>query len=94
MTCHPKTCQESDGKPKYKGCDVRCEGDEAEVKHLSVKHIMVENIVQHPLQDEVQATACRIAEQLKAHHLAKRRIEEVDDLGQSAFYPKFYVFQG
>ena len=42
---------------------------------------MVKHIVQHPLQNQVESTAGRITEQLEAHHLAERRIEEVDDLG-------------
>ena len=69
------------------------EGNEAEVENLLMEDEMVENIVQHPFENEVQTSASRITEQLEAHHLAERRIEKVDDRGQSAFYPRFYVFQ-
>lgn len=79
MTRHPESRQKGDGKLEDESRDVGCEGDEAEVKHLSVKHIMVENIVQHPLQSQVQATASCITEQFEAHHLVERRIKEVDD---------------
>ena len=91
---HPKTCEESNGEFEHKGRDVGRKGDETEVKHLSVKHIVVENIIQHPFQSQIQATASRITEQFEAHELAERRIEEVDDRGQSAFHPEFYVFEG
>ena len=70
------------------------EKDIAKVENLTFEDEMIENLVQHPLQNEVQAAASRITEQLEAHHLAERRIEEVDDLGQSSFCPVFYVFQG
>jgi len=91
---HPETREESDGELEYKGCNVGREGDEAEVKDLAFEDEMVENIVQHPFQNQIESTASRITEQLEAHELAERRIEKVDDRGQSAFYPGFYVFEG
>ena len=94
MSRHPEAREESDGELEHESSDVWRESDETKVKHLCVKHIMIENVIQHPFQNKVHAAASRIAEQLKAHHLAERRIEEVDDLGQSAFYPGFYVFEG
>ena len=94
MACHPETRQEGDGKLEHEGRDMGREGDEAEVEDLTFEDEMVENIVQHPLQNKVQATASRISEQLKAHHLAERRIEKVDDRCQSTFYPGFYVCEG
>lgn len=94
MARHPKTRQESDGELEHKGRDMGRKGNEAQVEDLAMEYKMVENIVQHPFQNKVQATASRIAEQLKAHHLAEWRIEEIYDLGQGAFYPRFYVFQG
>ena len=94
MARHPETRQEGDGELEHKGRDVGREGDEAKVENLTFENKMVENIVQHPFQNKVQATAGRIAEQLKAHHLAEWRIEEINDFGQSAFDPGFYVFQG
>ena len=94
MARHPETRQEGDGELEHEGCNVRRESDEAQVEDLAFEYEMIENIVQHPFQNEVQATAGRIAEQLEAHHLTERRIEEVDDRGQSAFNPGFYVFQG
>ena len=71
-----------------------CKSDKTEVKDLAFEDEMIENIVQHPFQHQIQTATSRIAEQLKAHHLAEWRIEEVDDRGQSAFYPGFYVFKG
>ena len=68
------------------------EGNETEVEHLRMENKMIENIVQHPLQHKIHSAASCITEQLEAHHLAERRIEEIDDRGQSAFYPGFYVF--
>ena len=94
MSRHPETCQEGDGELEHEGCDMGREGDEAKVEDLSMEYKMVENIVQHPFQNQVQTAAGRIAEQLEAHHLAEWRIEEVNDFGQSAFDPGFYVFQG
>ena len=94
MACHPKTRQESDGKLEHEGRDMGREGNEAEVEDLLVEDEMVKNIVQHPFQNKVQTAAGRIAEQLKAQKLAERRIEEVDDRGQSTFNPGFYVLQG
>ncbi len=100
---HPETRQESDGELEHEGRDMGREGqdsdmsleeDIAKIEDLTFEDEMIENIVQHPFQNEVQATASRIAEQLKAHHLAEWRIEEVNDFGQSAFDPGFYVFQG
>ena len=94
MACHPEPRQEGDGKLEHKGRDVGRESNEAKVEDLTFKDKMVENVVEHPLQSQVQAAASRITEKLKAHHLAERRIEEVDNLCQGAFYPGFYVFQG
>jgi len=94
VACHPEARKEGDGELEHEGGDVRRESDETEVDDLFVEDEMVENIVQHPLQSQVQASAGCITEQLKAHHLAERGIEEVDDLGQGSFNPKFYVFQG
>ena len=94
MACHPKTRQEGDGKLEHEGRDMGREGNEAEVENLLVEDEMVKNIVQHPFQNKVQTAAGRIAEQLKAQKLAERRIEEVDDRGQSTFNPGFYVLQG
>ena len=94
VSCHPETRQESDGKLEHESRDMGREGNEAEVEHLLMEDEMVENIVQHPFENEVQTSASRITEQLKAHHLAERRIEKVDDRGQGAFCPGFYVFQG
>lgn len=91
---HPKTRQESNRELEHEGRNVGRECDETEVKDLTFEDEMIENIVQHPLQHKIHSAACRVTEQLKAHHLAKRRIEKVDDGGQSAFNPKFYVFQG
>ena len=94
MSRHPEARKESDGKLEHKGGNVGRESDKTKVDDLGMEDEMIENIIQHPLQHEVHATACCIAEQLKAHHLAERRIKEIDDLGQGAFYPGFYVFQG
>ena len=94
MSRHPKTSQESDGKLEHEGRDMGREGNETEVENLLVEDEMVKNIVQHPFQNKVQTAAGRIAEQLKAQKLAERRIEKVDDRGQSTFNPGFYVLQG
>ena len=94
MACHPKACEEGNGKLEHEGRDVGREGHKTKVEDLTFKDKMVENVVEHPLQNQIQAAASRISEQLKTHHFAERRIKEVDDLGQGAFYPKFYVFQG
>lgn len=91
---HPETREEGDGELEHKSRDMGREGNEAEVEHLSAEDEMVENIIQHPLQNKVHTTAGRIAEQLEAYHLAERRIEEVDELCQSAFHPEFYVIEG
>ena len=94
VSCHPETRQEGDGELEHKGRNVRGECNETEFDDLAFENEMVENIVQHPFQNEVHATASRIAEQLEAHHLTEGRVEEVDDSDQSAFYPGFYVLQG
>ena len=94
VACHPEAREESDGKLEYEGCNVRRESDEAQVEDLTFENKMIENIVQHPFQNEIQAATGRITEQLEAHHLAERRIEEVDDRGQGVFYPFFYVLDG
>ena len=100
MACHPETRKESEGKLKHEGCDVRRKGQKGnmsikneipEVENLTLENEMVENIVQHPLQNKVHAATSRIAEQLEAHHLTERRIKEVDDRVQGAFNPFFYV---
>ena len=91
VTRHPEAREEGDGELEYEGGDVGRESNETEVEDLFAEDEMVEHIVQHPLQSQIQSAASRIAEQLQVHHLAKRRIEEVDELGQSAFYPGFYV---
>ena len=91
MSRHPEAREEGDGELEHKGRDVGREGDEAEVEDLAFENEMIENIVQHPLQNEVQATASGIAEEFKTHDFAEKRIEEVDDLGQGAFHPGFYV---
>ena len=91
MARHPEAREEGDGELEHEGGDVGREGNETEVEHLFAEDEMVEHIVQHPLQSQIQPAASRIAEQLETHQLAERRIEEVDELGQSAFYPGFYV---
>ena len=82
---HPEAREEGDGELEHEGRDVGREGDETEVEDLLAEDVIVEDIVQHPLQDEVQAAASRVTEQLEAHHLAEWRIEEVDDRSQGAF---------
>ena len=94
MTRHPETSEEGDGKLEHESGNMRRESDEAKVEDLSMEYKMVENIVQHPFQNKVQATAGRVTEQFEAHHLAERRIEKVDKLRQGVFYTGFYVFQG
>ena len=94
MTYHPKACEEGDGELEHKGCDMGCEGNETKVEDLTFEDEMIENIVQHPLQNKIHAATGRITEQFEAHHLAEGRIEKVDKLRQGAFYPGFYVFQG
>ena len=91
---HPETRQEGNGELEHEGGDMRRESNEAKVEDLAFENEMIKNIVQHPLQNEVYATTCCIAEQLQAHHLAKGRIEKIDDRGQSAFNPGFYVLKG
>lgn len=93
MASHPEAREESDGELEHEGRNVRREGNKTEVKDLTFENEMIENIVQHPFQNEVQATAGRVSEQFEAHHFAERRIEKVDDRSQSAFYPRFYVLQ-
>ena len=94
MPRHPKTCEEGDGKLEHESRDVRRKSDETEVKDLAFEDEMVEEIIQHPLQNQVESTAYGVTEQLQTHHLAEWRIEEVDDRGQGAFGPGFYVFEG
>ena len=94
MACHPESCEEGDGKLEDKSCNVRRESDETQVKDLAFEDKMIEDIIQHPLQNQVESAAGRITEQFEAHELAERRIEKVDDRGQSAFCPGFYVFEG
>jgi hypothetical protein len=103
VTRHPETREEGEGKLEDEGCnmgresqkgDASVENKMTEIEYLSPEDEVVENIVEHPLQDQIHSSAGTVAEQLKAHHLAERGIEEVDDLGQGAFCPGFYVFQG
>ena len=94
MSRHPKACKEGNGELEHEGRNMGRESNKTEVKDLAFEDEMIEHIVQQPLQHKVQAAASRITEQLKAHELAKGRIEEVDDRGQGAFYPGFYVFKG
>ena len=91
---HPETRHEGDGEFEHEGRDMGRESYETKIENLLVENEMVENIVQHPLQNEVQAATGRITEQFEAHHLAERRIEEVDDRGQCSFNPFFYVLEG
>ena len=91
---HPETREESDGELEYKGRDVRREGDEAKIEHLSAENEMVEDIVQRPLQNEVQSATSTVTKQLKTHNLSEGRIEEVYELSQGAFHPGFYVSEG
>ena len=94
MSCHPKAREEGDRKLEHEGCDMRRESNEAKVEHLRMKHIVIKNVIQHPFQSQIHATTSRITEQLQAHEFAEGRIEKVDDRGQGAFYPGFYVFEG
>ena len=87
MARHPETRQESNGKLEDERSYVGRESDKAEVDHLTMKHEMVENIIQYPFQNQIHAAAGCIAKQFDAHQLAERRIEEVDDRGQRAFNP-------
>ena len=93
MACHPETCQESDGKPEDKGRNVRREGHETKIEDLAFENEMIQHIIQHPIQSKVESAAWRVTEQFEAHHFAERRIKKVDDRGQGAFKPGFYVFE-
>lgn len=53
MARHPETRQEGDGELEHKGRDMGCKGNEAKVKDLTFEDEMIENIVQHPFQNEV-----------------------------------------
>ena len=91
---HPKACEEGNGELEHEGRDVGRESNETKVDYLLVEDVIIKDIVQHPLQHEIQAAAGRIAEQFEAHYFAERRIEEVNELRQGTFYPGFYVLQG
>ena len=94
MSRHPKACEEGNGELEHEGRDVGRESNETKVDYLLVEDVIIKDIVQHPLQHEVQATAGRITEQFETHHFAERRIEEVNELRQGAFHPGFYVSEG
>ena len=94
MSRHPKAREEGDGELENESCYVRREGHETKVENLTFEDEVIEHIIQHPLQHQVHAATSRIAEQLEGHHLVEWRIEKVDDRGQGAFYPGFYVFHG
>ena len=70
MARHPETREESNRELEHEGRNVGRECDETEVKDLTFEDEMIENIVQHPLQHKIHSAACRVTEQLKAHHLA------------------------
>ena len=91
---HPKACEEGNGELEHEGRDVGRESNETKVDYLLVEDVIIKDIVQHPLQHEVQAAAGRITEQFETHHFAERRIEEVNKLRQGAFHPGFYVSEG
>ena len=94
VTRHPEARQEGDGELEDESGDVRREGDEAQVEHLRLENEMVKHIVEHPFQGQVQATATAVTEQVQRHEFPKRRIEEVDDLGQQLLDAVFYVSDG
>ena len=62
MSRHPETCQEGDWEFEHKGCNVGREGDKTEVKDLTFENEMVEHIVQHPFQSQIQAATSCITE--------------------------------
>ena len=88
---HPEARQESDGKLEDEGRNMRRESHKAQVDNPLANNEMIEHIIQHPFQRQVQSATGGVTEQLKAYHLAERGIEEIDDRSQSAFYPGFYV---
>ena len=88
---HPEACQEGDGKLEDEGRNMGCEGYKAEVEDFGAENEMVKNVVQYPLQGQIESTASRVTKQLWAYELAERRVEEVNDRGQGAFHPGFYV---
>ena len=50
---HPETREEGDGELEHKSRDMGREGNEAKVEDLTFEDEMIENIVQHPFQNEV-----------------------------------------
>ena len=90
---HPETRQEGDGKLEDEGGDVRGESDKTQVKDLRLEHEMVEDIIQHPFQSQVQATATAVTEKIQRHELPERRIEEVDDGSHQFLDTGFYGFE-
>ena len=94
MSRHPEARQEGDGKLEDEGGDMRGEGDGAEMKQVSVEHEMVEDVIEHPFQRQVQAAASTVAEQLQGDELPKGRIEEIDDPRQQALNALFYGTDG
>ena len=94
MACHPEAGQEYDRKLEDERRNMRLEGDETKVENLTFENEMIQHIIQHPIQRQIEAAAGRVTEQFEAKELAERRIEKVDDRGQGAFYPRFYVSKG
>ena len=91
VTCHPKTSQESDGELEDESSDMRSESEESQMKHLAMKHKMIEHVIKHPFQCQIQAATATITEQFQAHHLPERRIEKVDDGSHQRLNMVFYV---
>ena len=61
------------------------------MKYLAMKHKMIEHVIKHPFQTQIQATAATVTEQFQAHDFPKRRIEEVDDGSHQRLNMVFYV---
>jgi hypothetical protein len=91
MSCQPETRQESDGKLEYKSGNMGRKGNKAHIEHPTMEDKMVEHIIKHPFQSQVQAATTAVTKQIQRHDLPERRIEEVDDGGQQLLNAFFYV---
>ena len=92
MSSHPETRKESNGEFEDESGNMGRKSNETQIEHLAMKYKMIEYVIQHPFQDQVQATTTAIAEEFQRHDLPERRIEEVDDRGQELLDRRFYGF--
>ena len=76
----PKARDESNGPFQHQSRDVRRKGQKSQIPDVASENEMINEIIQNPVNDEIEAAHESVTEEQEAEIALERRIEEVDKL--------------